>query len=1196
MKQQFTLFFLLLSSFIYAQQNASLKTAIDHLEQKSESWLLKKSDVKDMLISSEVTTDKGITYLYLNQAFNNIPLRNAMATIIIKDGQVVSDQNNLISDVESKINTKSKKVNADQAILDAAKYLKVDVKGTPNMSKRTNEGKLMYTFPELAKSPIAAELKYELSDGKLILVWNLSIDMINSADYWDLNMDATTGVYVSKHNFTVYCQHHHDQYARHDDCAIRTFRKISDHTQSANEVISGSAAAKYNVFALPAESPIHGGRKIVTDDQYPDMSPFGWHDTDGKPGAEYTTTRGNNVYAYPDKNDDGAPDGPDTDGGAELNFDFPMDFAKDPRESADAAVTNLFYMVNMMHDVTAKVGFTEEFGNFQETNYSGKADDRDYVQAQAFDGITRHEAGQTDPSKINNANFSTPTDGFNGTMQMFFWNNTGGAISIDAPDNIKGFVDYGVAQFGKLIPLDTEAPVKGKVVLVNDGTNNALLGCNPLKNGTEISGNIALIERGSCEFGRKVWRAQQAGAIAAIICNIPGADSPDGESAPGMLGGVDGSKVTIPAIMLKRSDCEKIKVAIAAGNVVNMTFQERGSKVKYLDGALDNGIIAHEFGHGISNRLTGGRLNSSCLTNNEQMGEGWSDYFSLVMTHEPGDKGTDPRGIGTFAAAETATGRGIRRFPYSTDMTINPQTYKDIKGTTAPHPLGEVWVAALWDMYWNFIDKYGYKADWNDQSSGNYKAVFLVMEGMKMQSCNPDFIKGRNAILKADSIHFAGVNNKILWETFARRGVGFYAKAGADRNEAIENFEILPTLIEKLKITKEATTSVDPGKEVTVTINAINHIPSRQSKVIITDELPDGMTYVSGSGSIQPSISGNLLTFDLGDMDYKKEVKITYKTKASEANKSLRLAYENFDLEADWETTQEEGSEFWATSFDIARSPEQSYAIFNSDTEGDASLISASFSVTGNFPVLRFWHRYNTEPGNDGGFLEVSVDGGEFIRVDRSKFIRNGYPGPLAYGTLAETNVFAFSGSTGGNFSSTLVGPWVDSYLDLSDYKGKSLKFKFRFATNPTVKPTAAFSGWYIDDFEILDIYKYAAQACIAAENGAGEKACTQAIETIVNSDGLVSIDDVSGNDYFLMDINPNPASDYAVVSVSSPVSGLANMSVLNMDGKVITETTLNVSSVPTQKTIYTSGLSGGMYFVKVQNGNHISVKKLVIR
>ncbi|HMJ48200.1 MAG TPA: M36 family metallopeptidase, partial [Ferruginibacter sp.] len=51
-----------------------------------------------------------------------------------------------------------------------------------------------------------------------------------------------------------------------------------------------------------------------------------------------------------------------------------------------------------------------------------------------------------------------------------------------------------------------------------------------------------------------------------------------------------------------------------------------------LDGDLDNGVILHEGSHGISNRLTGGPSTTSCLGNQEQMGEGWSDYIGLMAT------------------------------------------------------------------------------------------------------------------------------------------------------------------------------------------------------------------------------------------------------------------------------------------------------------------------------------------------------------------------------------------------------------------------------------------------------------------------------------------------------------------------------------------------------------------------------------
>jgi extracellular elastinolytic metalloproteinase len=1202
MRILFSILFLFSFLISNGQENQKLGLAVNHIQKNAEKWSLKAEDIKDIFINSEAEAN-GITYLYLNQAYNNIPIRNAMMTVIIKDGKVVSDAHNFINNVESRINTKTKTIGAEEAILKSASHLGVTVKSKPVLTSRSDVGKLKFDFAELTKSTIPAELKYELVDEKLLLVWNLNLDMKSNADYWDINIDAKSGNFISKHNYTIYCAHHHDAYANHNNCSIKTFRKINDKAQEVTKsLLTGATAAKYVVYKLPAESPNHtAARTVVTDAQYPLVSPFGWHDTDGSDGAEFTITRGNNVYAYQDKNDDDDSDGPETDGGADLNFDFPMDLTLDPRESANAAVTNLFYMVNMMHDVTTTLGFNEEFGNFQQKNYTNKADGDDYVLAQAFDGITSHEAGTDkdangNPTKINNANFSTPVDGFNGRMQMYLWDNRGGAVSVDEPESIKGFVEYGTAGFGSVIPLISETPVTGKIVLVNDGGNNPLLGCNNLVNGAEIKGNIAMIERGICQFSKKVYKAQQAGAIAAIICNIAGINGGDGESADGMASGTDGANVTIPSVMLKKSDCEKIKVIIAAGGTVRVTFQERTNKSKYLDGALDNGIIAHEFGHGISTRLTGGRLNSSCLSNDEQMGEGWSDFFSLVMTHEEGDKGTDSRGIGTFADAQTIASKGIRRFPYSTDMSINPQTYDDIKGTTGPHPLGEIWASMLWDLYWNFIDKYGYDPDWNKKETGNYKSVFLVMEGMKMQSCNPGFLAGRNAILKADSVHFAGANGKIIWETFARRGLGYYVKAGSpnDRNDGTENFDVLPTLIEKLKITKTADSSVDPGKEITITLNAVNHIPSRQNNVIITDELPAGISYVSGSSSLsEPKVNGNLLTFELGNMEYKQAVSFTYKTKASIDNKSILLQKESFDGDFDWYYQTDVGGEEWFTNFEVFRSPEYSFSVYNVAADTDASLYSIPYTIDGSNPVLRFYHRYNTETGNDGGFLEVSIDGGTFTPVAKEQFIRNGYTGPLNYSTFATPNLYAFSGNSGGDWKNIDNDyPWVDSYVDLKDYKGKSVVFRFRFGSDP-LATGSDIAGWFIDDFSIMDIYKYAAQACIISDGGTGSMACTNAIETLVNIDGRVGTqeDDI---DYFGIKVVPNPADNVLSIIANSPQSALAKVEILSIEGKTVFTSEMKTEKLAQNTNVNISDLPSGIYMVKMSNGQHVTTKKFV--
>ncbi|MCB0574800.1 MAG: M36 family metallopeptidase, partial [Saprospiraceae bacterium] len=101
--------------------------------------------------------------------------------------------------------------------------------------------------------------------------------------------------------------------------------------------------ATYNVFALPTESPLHGGRTLLVNPADPVASPFGWHDTNGIAGEEYTYTRGNNVWAYDDRlNDNNGSASESADGGASLNFDFPYDPDGEPLVNLNAAITNLF--------------------------------------------------------------------------------------------------------------------------------------------------------------------------------------------------------------------------------------------------------------------------------------------------------------------------------------------------------------------------------------------------------------------------------------------------------------------------------------------------------------------------------------------------------------------------------------------------------------------------------------------------------------------------------------------------------------------------------------------------------------------------------------------------------------------------------------------------------------------------------------
>jgi len=73
------------------------------------------------------------------------------------------------------------------------------------------------------------------------------------------------------------------------------------------------------------------------------------------------------------------------------------------------------------------------------------------------------------------------------------------------------------AEFGDRLPAGGLA---GEIVIVNDGVAPTADACQvPFVNAAEVSGKIALIDRGVCSFATKVQHAQDAGAIAVIIAN-----------------------------------------------------------------------------------------------------------------------------------------------------------------------------------------------------------------------------------------------------------------------------------------------------------------------------------------------------------------------------------------------------------------------------------------------------------------------------------------------------------------------------------------------------------------------------------------------------------------------------------------------------------------------------------------------------
>ncbi|QRW10241.1 extracellular metalloproteinase MEP [Ceratobasidium sp. AG-Ba] len=215
----------------------------------------------------------------------------------------------------------------------------------------------------------------------------------------------------------------------------------------------------------------------------------------------------------------------------------------------------------------------------------------------------------------------------------------------------------------------------------------------------------------------------------------------------------------------------------------------------YRDGDLEAGIVIHELSHGLSTRLTGGPANSGCLGWGESggMGEGWGDFLATTIRST---KNYTDFSMGSWASNQA---KGIRNYVYSTNMTVNPSTYKtlDKPGYWGVHAIGEVWAEILWVVSQKFIEKHGYSETlfppqpledgtipigdfYRPQvmgkplvpKHGNTLFTQLVISGMKLQPCRPTFFHARDAIIEADKILTGGENYCLLWEGFGSRGLG----------------------------------------------------------------------------------------------------------------------------------------------------------------------------------------------------------------------------------------------------------------------------------------------------------------------------------------------------------------------------------------------------------------------------------------
>ena len=138
-------------------------------------------------------------------------------------------------------------------------------------------------------------------------------------------------------------------------------------------------------------------------------------------------------------------------------------------------------------------------------------------------------------------------------------------LNINSPAGISGTYLSSFASFGPT-PSDAAWFVEGDIVYAEPHIGNGTI--------NNVSGKIALIDRGTISFHEKAWNAQQGGAIAVIIAN-------NSDDLLTMGAGAFG-EINIPVIMIKKTDADIIKAELNSENV-NASFVDPSNSDYWME-------------------------------------------------------------------------------------------------------------------------------------------------------------------------------------------------------------------------------------------------------------------------------------------------------------------------------------------------------------------------------------------------------------------------------------------------------------------------------------------------------------------------------------------------------------------------------------------------------------------------------------
>lgn len=319
-----------------------------------------------------------------------------------------------------------------------------------------------------------------------------------------------------------------------------------------------------------------------------------------------------------------------------------------------------------------------------------------------------------------------------------------------------------------------------------------------------------------------------------------------------------------------RDNANQITLQDGVPGITNQyLFQSLGGAIyaPCADGDYDMGIVGHEYGHAITNRMIGGPDTNIGGDQGGAMGEAWGDLLGgeFLASYDLGPlQDEKPTAIGLYATGNKNS--AIRNY----SLDLNPLNYSNLGyDTSGPqvHADSEIWSGANWDIRALLNAKYNsqFPADdarrikecanglyAPDACPGSRRWAQLMFDSYLLMPAAPSMLDARDAMLAADIARFGGANQVELWRVFAQRGMGKDAYSnGPDDGAPIGNFD---SPLEAPAVVTFNVLGGDEGNAAIVAQIRVGQFQGRTRPVADTDPA----TMIDTTDAITSRATGNL--------------------------------------------------------------------------------------------------------------------------------------------------------------------------------------------------------------------------------------------------------------------------------------------------------------------------------------------------